>query len=296
MSDINWDDTKFDFAIRFRYNKTNDLMNFLLEKPELINGFYIAIDSNSCNRLYNSLFWTLCERPKKEDVEIIHKNNTCDMSFYNHETISVVLTQGEMEQIMTGAKVYPSVIDISVEKVWQKPPELKPTYTKAMHEAGELPPVGVIVSYAYNKDFLVSDFCKDWVDGDELEVVAHSGGFTSKINDIAVFRHNDGINMSLICKLYKPLPIKTDEEVAYEDFMENRHVLGTTEPLFHAGSKFAQSKNAENIKRAYDNGKKKGYEDKESLILKNLLEEYAITGNDIYDLIVSKILKLEINN
>ena len=86
-------------------------------------------------------------------------------------------------------------------------PKPQPIFTKAMQEDGELPPIGSDVEYNDDIDF---DFKFDWDNGDIITCVFHSTN--DKGEPIGVYRHNDGVTVSLVTNLIRPIDTRTDKE------------------------------------------------------------------------------------
>ena len=93
---------------------------------------------------------------------------------------------------------------------------IKPVFTQEMSDNRKLPPIGSDVEYNDDIDF---DFKFDWDNGDIITCVFHSTN--DKGEPIGVYRHNDGVTVSLVTNLIRPIDTRTDKEKAIDDIMKN---------------------------------------------------------------------------
>lgn len=98
-------------------------------------------------------------------------------------------------------------------------------YTMGMHQRGELPPVGSIVEFIRETPFDIGKLVDHWDSGDQLEVICHSKGCNSLVDDIAVVRSSCGLSISLDSNYYRPIETRTDEQRTIDDLavFESEH-------------------------------------------------------------------------
>ena len=104
-------------------------------------------------------------------------------------------------------------------------PKPSPVFTQSMSDANELPSVGAEVLFNDDTDF----DCKfDFVDGDLMVCMCHS--IDSNGKSIGVYRHRDGVTISLKSDLIKPLPtpIQLEDGKAYQFEHKDKGVLDGT--------------------------------------------------------------------
>ncbi len=111
-----------------------------------------------------------------------------------------------------------------VDKAWEKPPKVtdKPIYTKEMHEAGELPPVGTECEFCFIDGFELYDLFNDWKSGDTLDVLAHKIG-PNGLDVAVVYNKNRHMSCQFIVDLLRPIDTRTDSEKLTEEFQNILH-------------------------------------------------------------------------